>query len=47
MSKIVTYAELKEHNKKESVWLLISGKGALRYLYCARREPELVVQCTM
>ena len=29
MSKIVTYAELKEHTKKESVWLLISGKGAL------------------
>ncbi|VDC06158.1 unnamed protein product [Peniophora sp. CBMAI 1063] len=26
MSKIVTYAELKEHNKKDSVWLLISGK---------------------
>jgi hypothetical protein len=27
MSKIVTYDELKAHTKKDSIWLLLNGKG--------------------
>ena len=44
MSKIVTYSELKEHTKKESVWLLISGKGASRLDLKTRGRDVILIR---
>ena len=47
MSKLVTYAELKEHSNKNSLYILLHEKGASRLLVTVLLTAHCDIQCTM
>ena len=47
MSKLVTYAELKEHSNKNSLYILLHEKGASRLLVTVLLTAHCDIQYTM